>query len=298
MILLLGSSGYVGSAFRKYFADNEIDFITKSIRYPFDAKEFKEFLKDNNIKSIINCSGYVGNPNVDSCEDNKIDCFFGNGLLPRQVAEAAAAFKIHHIFISSGCIFFDEACEQGLPPSIEFTNRDKPNFTFDQEYRSFYSGTKDLGEKLLKPFSNTSICRLRIPFNGEVNYRNYLYKVINYPKLVNATNSLSNLDEFVEACYRIQEYMLTARYTPGAKVYNLTQPGYVTTEEVIDLLKRYGIVDDKEFFTSYEEFLGTVRAPRSNCVLKSCSERPDTTFTLTPVRESLENAIKQYSLSL
>ena len=294
MILLLGSSGYVGSAFKKYFADKEIDFITKSIRYPFDVKEFKEFLKDNNIKSIINCSGYVGNPNVDSCEDNPIDCIFGNGLLPRQVAEAASSFFISHIFVSSGCIFFDEACEQGLPPSIEFTNRDKPNFTFDQEYRSLYSGTKDLGEKLLKPFSNTSICRLRIPFNGEVSYRNYLYKVINYPKLVNATNSLSNLDEFVNACYKISEFMHTAKFTPGAKIYNLTQPGYVTTEEVVELLKKHNIIEGKDFFPSYEEFLKTVRAPRSNCVLKSCSERPDTPFTLTPVKESLENAIIQY----
>jgi dTDP-4-dehydrorhamnose reductase len=298
VILLLGSSGYVGSAFKKYFADKEINFVTNSIRYPIDIIDFKSYLKDNNIKSIINCSGYVGYPNVDSCEDDKIECFFSNGLLPRQVAEAASSFSIPHIFISSGCIFFDEACEQGLPPSIEFTNRDTPNFTFDQEYRSFYSGTKDLGEKLLKPFSNTSICRLRIPFNGEVNHRNYIYKIINYPKLVNCTNSLSNLDEFVDACYKISEFMQTTKFTVGAKFYNLTQPGWVTTADVVDLLKKHNIIDHKEYFSPYEEFLKTVQAPRSNCVLKSCSERSDAPFILTPVRESLENAIIQYHNNL
>ena len=300
MILLLGSSGYVGTAFKRFFEREGIEYITHQVRYPIDPKHFAEVIKDNNIERVINCSGYVGIPNVDACEDSKEDCLFANGLLPRQIADVCSlqSINVPHIFVSSGCIFFDEACESGLEPSMEFTYRNIPNFTFDQKYRSWYSGTKYLGEKLLKPFSKTHVCRLRIPFNGEINPRNFLYKAINYPKLVKVTNSFSNLEEFVESCYKISTFALSESLAVGARFYNLTQPGYLTTNDIVDMLVNHGLVDGKDYFKNYSEFLSSVRSPRSNCVLKSCSDRVDTPFNMTKIKESMNQSIIDYKNNL
>lgn len=295
MILLIGSSGYVGSAFKRYFESNGIEYKTLRVRYIADQDEITSFIKDNNITCVINCAGYVGSPNVDSCEDHKEDCLYGNSFLPKQIAKICASWSVNipHVYISSGCIFTDKNCDNALEPSKEYSFIDEPNFTFDQKYRSWYSGTKALGESLLRPYmSNTLICRLRIPFDGDINPRNYIFKTINYPKLVNCTNSYSNLGEFVESCFKLSQIDLD---TFGPRIFNLTQPGHMTTKEVVDLLVKHNLVQDKEFFNSYDEFLSCVRTPRSNCVLRSCSERSNAPITLTPIRESMESAIIEYS---
>lgn len=289
MILLLGSSGYVGSAFQKFLNGRNIPFNTLSIRYTDPEEKLIDFVDANNIEGIINCSGYVGIPNVDECEKHRGECLVANTFLPRRVARVCEDRNIPHVFISSGCIFFDEKCEDGLEPSIEFRYDDKPNFTFDQKYRSWYSGTKAAGEKNLAPFTATSICRLRIPFNSEINSRNFLYKAINYNKLVNSTNSFSNLDEFVESCYKILERDSRGK---SANIYNLTQPGWMTTKDVVYLLNKYDLAKDKTFFDNYGEFLFSVIAPRSNCVLKSCSDRLG--LNMTPIKESMEQSIREY----
>src|SRR5205807_1423806 len=78
-----------------------------------------------------------------------------------------------------------------------FTESDEPNFTFRQPPCSFYSGTKALAEEALHHLGQHYIWRLRIPFDGEDNARNYLSKVQRYPKVYDNINSLSHRGDFV-----------------------------------------------------------------------------------------------------
>ena len=70
---------------------------------------------------------------------------------------------------------------------------------------------------------NVYIWRLRIPFNEVDNPRNYLTKLMRYPRLLEAANSISQLEEFVAATFACWE----KRVPFGT--YNVTNPGHVTT---------------------------------------------------------------------
>jgi len=290
MILLLGASGYVGEAFQKFFKENKIPYVCESgIRFPLDEREFEKTLQTHKVTSVFNCGGFTGKPNVDSCEliENKIPAIQANAFLPKQIAKVTSDLGIKLMQVSSGCIFNDPKCEEGKEPTIQFSYKDKPNFTFLNKKHSWYSGTKHLGENLLEGYSGVSICRLRIPFNGEINPRNYLNKLINYEVLVNATNSFSQLDEFVQACYNIDKRSMTG-------IYNVTQPGWMTTKEVVALLKKYELIEDKQYFKSIEDFERIAKAPRSNCVLKSCSNPNSEVINLAPIELAMEQAIIKY----
>ena len=141
--------------------------------------------------------------------------------------------------VSSGCIYTG-AREDGS----EFTEEDTPNFTFRQNNCSFYSGTKALGEEILSETKKCYIWRLRIPFNHDDNPRNYLSKLMRYDNLLEATNSISQLDEFVAATFACWEKQIPFG------TYNVTNPGYVTTE-VAKLINESGVC------TSISVFLRT-----------------------------------------
>lgn len=291
MNLLLGATGYVGSAFEQHFKTNQIPYVTYGVRYGFDERSFVKFLLANKIKRIYNCAGFTGKPNVDSCEliENQVPALQANALLPMQLLNICKKFDVKLIQISSGCIYNDTQCERGLEPTHEFTENDEPNFSFYQPKHSWYSGTKALGEQLLtacEMFSDVLICRLRIPFDSVNNPRNYLNKVISYDNLLNATNSFSQLEEFVAACIDLSD---SNRYG----IYNLTQPGYMTTKEIVDLLKSYKLVSDKTYFKCIEDFERVVVAPRSNCVLDSSQAIRDG-VKLTPIHIAMEKAIANY----
>ena len=51
--------------------------------------------------------------------------------------------------------------------------------------------------------------------------------------------------------------------------YNVTNPGKVTTREVVELIRRSGVCTKEfEFFASESEFMmAAAKTPRSNCVL-------------------------------
>ena len=63
-------------------------------------------------------------------------------------------------------------------------------------------------EDILKCDYNAYVCRLRIPFNNISNPKNYITKLINYDKLLDATNSLTNIDDFLNACFYLKNYSL------------------------------------------------------------------------------------------
>ena len=75
----------------------------------------------------------------------------------------------------------------------------KFNFSFRSSPCSFYSGTKALGEEVLEGAKNCFIWRLRYPSMKEET-RGITQKLLNYDRLLEAENSVSHLDEFVQKC--------------------------------------------------------------------------------------------------
>ena len=93
---------------------------------------------------------------------------------------------------------------------------------------------------MIEGAENCYIWRLRIPFNEEKSPRNYLQKLLNFDNLLEAENSVSYLNEIVEKCVECFE----KEVEPG--IYNMTNPGSVTTSQVTEWMREEGVTD-KQF---------------------------------------------------
>lgn len=285
-IALLGASGFIGTEFSTQIAERHAELLTVGRRdcNIYDVRQLVQHLRQLSPDALINCAGYTGQPNVDACENDRANCLAGNAVLPGVVAEACTAVNIAWGHVSSGCIFTGRRSDGG-----GFTECDAPNFTFRQNNCSFYSGTKALGEEVLTTAEKCYLWRLRIPFSSIDSPRNYLSKLMRYSKLLDAENSLSNLSEFVTACLDCFELGVPFG------TYNLTNPGSVTTREVVALIRASGVSNKSfEFFENESQFMAQAAiAPRSNCVLDP-SKALQAGLKLTEIRQSIQLALNSW----
>ena len=265
--------------------------------------EMVSLLKDNSVTFLVNCAGYTGKPNVDACELDRANCLDGNAVLPGAIREICTEVGIGWGHVSSGCIFGGER-----PGGGGWREDDAPNFSFRKPPCSFYSGTKALGEEVLG-YSEVSrgegewpawehesepegyVWRLRIPFDENDSPRNYLSKVQRYENLLQARNSLSQLDDFITACWECVE-----KKVPYG-IYNVTNPGSVTTSDVVELIVKNGVnKKDYKFFDNEEDFMAkAAKTPRSNCVLDT-SKLESVGIKMRPVLEALDYSLKNWQL--
>ena len=289
MIFLLGASGYVGQAFQDLFRSRDLDYFPVSRRdldY-YDPGSLATALREKNAVFLINAAGYTGKPNVDACEVHKAECLEGNAVLPGRIREACEMAGVPWGHVSSGCIY-DGSKSSGRG----FTEEDPPNFSFRSGPCSFYSGTKALGEEMLASAENCYIWRLRIPFEHRNTPRNYLAKLMNYERLLDAENSISHLGDFVASCLACWEGNLPF------ETYNLTNHGTITTREVVSEIQRI-LAPEREFhfFRDEKEFMQVAaKTPRSNCVLDSRKAK-SVDLPMRSVEDALEDALRNWAES-
>lgn len=312
MIALLGASGYIGQAFAAELQRRGREFVSVS-RQNVDytrSGELLRFLREAKPEFLINCAGYTGKPNVDACEIAKADTLAGNTLLPQTIAEICAATETPWGHVSSGCIYSgakivqDGKCQaekdlarpdlraivEKSPENIRgFTEEDAPNFSFRDPPCSFYSGTKALAEEAIVGVGQSFVWRLRIPFDEFDSPRNYLSKVQRYPKVYDNVNSISHRADFVCACLDLWE-----RRAPFG-VYNITNPGFVTTRHVVETIERILKPNRRfEFWANDDEFYRVAaKTPRSNCVL-DVTKLHSTGVKVRPVEEALEHSLRNW----
>jgi len=245
--------GYIGNAIAKKLEEVEIPFYW----YNHDRKE--------NIiygDAIINAAGYTGKPNVDSCEIHKEETINGNILWPLYLENTYKHTPIIHI--SSGCVY------NGYKVN-GWTEEDEPNFT-----GSFYSLTKAIEQKNID-LKRNYLLRIRMPFAKEENPRNYLTKLRNYDKLIDAENSLSCLDDIANVV------LFFVKNLPKPGIYNVCNPGGITAREIT------GMMDlEKQWFTM-EEFEASIKAPRSFCTLNT--DKLSAIYPIKDIRDALKSCI-------
>ena len=312
MILLLGGTGYIGQAFASELERRKQPFVALS-RRELDYTRFDlllDFLKTKRPKFVVNAAGYTGKPNVDACEIAKADTLVGNTLLPQTIAHACAALEIPWGHISSGCIYAGakvvingqtraekDMTKPELRASVEqspkdvhgFTETDPPNFSFRDGPCSFYSGTKALGEEAIAGIGQSYVWRLRIPFDEFDGARNYLSKVQRYTKAYDNVNSISHRADYARACLDLWE--LRAAFG----TYNVTNPGFVTTRQVIGMIEKT-LKPGKhfEFWENDEEFYKVAaKTPRSNCVMDT-GKLLAAGVKIRAVGEALEHALANW----
>jgi dTDP-4-dehydrorhamnose reductase len=285
MILLLGKTGYVSKRFQDFFNYKKISYVVESLRNEPTAYNVEKLIDKHKPRFVINAIGYTGVPNVDACEDNKIECLYGNVIIAEIVANACKKYNVPLGFVSSGCIYNEIDSES----TFEFNEIHPPNFSFPFKNCSFYSGTKALGETLVnKTYFKTFIWRIRMPFNHIPGPKNYLSKILDYSKVWSSPNSLTNLDEFVQIAY----YSLVKEIPFG--IYNMTNPGGISAKQILEIAKEYNIIKEKyEYFQNLEEFSKYIKTPRSNCVLDS-SKISQEGFGFLSSEESLRKTFQNW----
>jgi len=310
-VALFGSTGYVGQAFRAELAVRNIEALCPT-RRDLDFNDFGSvvaFLRREKPEFLINSAGYTGKPNVDACETARADTLLGNAMLPLTLAHACEVTDTPWGHVSSGCIYSGAKLVLGGETTVckdllgeqarsllsagatitGYQEADTPTFTFRDPPCSFYSGTKALGEEVIAGARNAYVWRLRIPFDHRDNPRNYLTKIQRYPRVYDNYNSLSHLGHYARGCIN-----LWSKRAPFG-VYNMTNPGFVRTRDVVELIKQH-IAPDRtfEYWSDDSEFYAKgAHTPRSNCVLDS-SKAQAAGAGLPDVHAAVEEALRAW----
>ncbi len=120
-----------------------------------------------------------------------------------------------------------------------------------------------MGEEAIAGIGQSYVWRLRIPFDEFDSARNYLSKVQRYQKAYDNVNSISHRADYVRSCLDL--WALRAPFG----TYNVTNPGFVTTRQVVGLIEKFLKPARKfEFWKNDAEFYQiAAKTPRSNCVM-------------------------------
>lgn len=312
MILLLGANGYMGSAFRAALDERGWKYSALS-RATTDYTQFAvllRVLRESRPEFVLSAAGYTGKPNVDACELAKADTLAGNVLYLQTLAQACHAAGVPWGHVSSGCIYAGAKVVENGRTRVEkdlttpamrqllasnpgafhgFTEEDEPNFSFRNGPCSFYSGTKALGEEAVRTLSEGYLWRLRIPFDEFDMPKNYITKIMSYAKVYDNVNSISHRGDFVRACLD-----LVGKRAPFG-IYNITNPGFRSTREVVDLIRReLKPAKAFEFWENDEEFYRVAaKTPRSNCIL-DVSKLLNAGVKIRPVDEALTDSLRKW----
>lgn len=290
-VLILGK-GYIGNYLAEklrnsskesfeviHFSKQDLDYtVPFNFGYHLNSTsfEFGNHMTKDPYNWIINCSGYTGVPNVDACEDHKEECYNYNVKVPLALTHAANNVNIPIIHIGSGCVYsgYDK----------EYTEDDPKNFGVNCTTSSFYSKTKDAFESFTERLDRY-IFRIRIPFNGVNEPKNYLNKLLKYDNLISYQNSITNVDDLMVFI----ESFITRETRPDYGIYNVVNKGSIDAKEIVETMKENGLNNDKWNFVSTEG--ANFRVARSNCVL-STNKIESIGLGLPPVKESMKKAIQ------
>jgi len=272
-IYLLGGTGYIGSWIEKVFPEkgHDLQIIKTDVT---DLEQVRKALKDVRDSVVINATGKTGKPNVDWCEDHRLETTQVNITGALNVAKVASEQGNYVIQIGSGCIFSGQG-------DYAFTEEDEPNF-----FGSFYSQTKAVAEGALKEIPNVCTLRIRMPLQGSPNPKNLLDKLLQYQKILSVPNSVTVIEDFMPFLERVIEKRPVG-------VLNAVNPGAYEHRDLLELYREK--IDPKRNFEyiSLEQFQGMTKAQRSNCVL-STTLTEKLGIAMPNVSESLPRLIESY----
>lgn len=273
-VLLFGGRGYMGQKFLSVYPDAVM--ADADIADPHAVAEAINTFRPD---VVINTAGKTGVPNVDWCEDHKLETLRSNVTGPLVLLEECAKRGIYWVHLGSGCVYEGDNGGRG------YAEDDEPNFT-----GSFYSRSKAMADRALRECcasidgrGGVLILRLRMPFDGTEHPRNLITKLRKFSRVLNVPNSITAIPDFLAAAR-----MLIERRRTG--IYHVVNDGAISPYRIMELYRE--IVDDAHTFEQL--LLGSlpqvVRAGRSNCIL-SIQKLKGEGIAIRPVEEAVREAL-------
>lgn len=274
-----GKTGWIGQKIVTLLRNQKESVYVASSRLE-DRKDIINELENIKPKYIINCAGITGKRNIDDCEtpEGRINTIRSNIIGTLNLIDLAHLYGIHVTNFATGCIY---DYNEGNPTDKGFSEEDPPNF-----YGSFYSRSKVIAETFIRNYDNVLTLRLRMPIDADLRHpKNFICKIVNYPKVINVPNSMTILPELLPIAID-----MTKKQRKG--IYNFVNPGVISHNEILSMYRDF--VDRKfkwENFT-VEEQNQILKARRSNChldVSKLLKEYPNIRNIKEAVKEILTN---------
>jgi 3,5-epimerase/4-reductase len=272
-IMIFGARGYLGQYFLSLYPEAETPFIDIA-----DGAAVAEVVDRVRPDVVINAAGKTGVPNIDWCEDHKLETVHSNLTGPLVLLEELGRRGIYWVQIASGCIY------QGDNGGRGFAETDAPNF-----FGSFYSRTKAWLDQILKDFPVLTL-RLRMPLDGTTQERNLLMKLRKYSRVLDVQNSLTYLPDFLA----VAESLINRR---AVGLYNIVNTGSISPFEIMQLYRE--IVDPVHRFSrlALEDLPEVAKAGRSNCIL-STNKLAREGLVMPPVQDRVRKALLELRAAL
>jgi dTDP-4-dehydrorhamnose reductase len=277
--LLFGHKGWIGKQlFELLKLNSDVEIITTDIRVD-NYDEIEKFIINTKPDRIISVIGRTYGDNM-----NSIDYLEQKGNLkinindnlysPLNLALISNKYNIHFTYMGTGCIF--NGYEQ------EYTEDDEPNF-----FGSSYSIVKGFTDKIIKKFDNTLNVRIRMPITNDItSNRNFINKIINYKKICSMNNSMSVLPDLLPL-------MIDMIIKKEIGTINLTNPDYISHNEILELYKEIINPDFKWENMTIEEQNKILLSERSNNILNT-----EKLKKLYPDVKDIKTSIKDLFLNL
>ena len=289
-ILIYGSKGWIGNQFIEILQKNKINYVCGLSRVDNENTLNEEInnIKPTHVISFIGRThGSIGDKKyttIDYLEqdgkllENVRDNLYG----PLLLSEICKTKNIHFTYLGTGCIFkFDENHPFGLEKN-GFTEESLPNF-----YGSSYSVVKGFTDRLMKFYKNNVLnLRIRMPITGKQNPRNFITKITTYEKVCSVPNSMTVLPELLP-------FVLDMMKNKRTGTINLTNPGLISHNEILDMFKEIVDPDFKYKNFSIEEQRRILAADRSNNYLDTT--RLETLYPqIKNIKDSIRNMLYEY----
>lgn len=220
MILLIGASGYIGSAFAREMERRSLDWA--AVKHG-DCHQGMSI--SNKVRLVINCAAFIPKESVALCDKHPFETIHGNFLFPEMLSLVCMKHHVTFAHISTGCLWNDgEGHFEEDPPQRYFTG-----------HCGFYIGTKVLAERVVQQNPRSYIWRVRLPFDEFDNERNYLSKLARYDEIWDCSNTIAHRADFAKACLDL--WKIEAPYG----IYHVMNPGTIKASCLADELFSRGI---------------------------------------------------------
>jgi dTDP-glucose 4,6-dehydratase len=294
LVLVYGAKGWIGSQFVKILLKNSINYYEGKTRVDEKLEVINEIQKVNptHVISFIGRTHGKINDNVYTTidyleeEGKLVENMRDNLFSPLLLADICSKYGIHYTYLGTGCIFQYDEKHPFAKEVNGFTEESLPNF-----FGSSYSIVKGFTDRLMSLYDDNVLnLRIRMPITGEENGRNFITKIVNYEKVCSIPNSMTVLPELLPCVLDMMNKKITG-------TMNLTNPGLISHNEILQLYKE--IVDHdftwKNF--SQEEQRSILSADRSNNFLDT--SRLESLYpNIKNIRESVKDCLIEYKKTL
>jgi 3,5-epimerase/4-reductase len=227
-IMILGASGFIGSAFVRECEVRGLDFYAAHLnRDHYDDKGcLEEMLDEEGPTLVINAAAFIPSPSVDACKDHPFETMATNVTLPAMLAQVCWKHGVPLAHLSTGCLFNEDR---------EYSETDEPTRGWSG-YCGFYVGTKIAAEQIVSKIPQHYILRLRLPFDEFDSPRNYLTKLAGFESVFDHVNSLTHRGDFVKAALDL--WALRAPFG----IYNVVCEGQVSARQLVLGMMTRGLI--------------------------------------------------------